>query len=149
MEFLSDENEVAAQYVLLFVREAVHKLPHLKETILHSLQEGLPSIRKPKVFMAALWILGTYCENDAAVLSVLRLVKSSLGELPLVESEMRMMEGEEPAQEEMTDKKTTTKQLVTADGTYATQSALSVSSKTTNKEKPPLRFVRSSFGCKN
>lgn len=38
MEFLSDENEMAAQYVLLFVREAVHKLPHLKETILHSLQ---------------------------------------------------------------------------------------------------------------
>lgn len=38
MEFLSDDNETAAQYVLLFVREAVHKLPHLKETILHSLQ---------------------------------------------------------------------------------------------------------------
>ncbi|VDK52230.1 unnamed protein product [Cylicostephanus goldi] len=89
--------------------------------------------------MAALWILGTYCENDAAVLAVLRLVKNSLGELPLVESEMRMMEGEEPAQEDATEKKTTAKQLVTADGTYATQSALSVSTKANNKEKPPLR----------
>ncbi|KAL6734669.1 hypothetical protein Aduo_005183 [Ancylostoma duodenale] len=139
MEFLSDENEMAAQYVLLFVREAVHKLPHLKETILHSLQEGLPSIRKPKVFMAALWILGTYCDNDAAVLAVLRLIKSSLGELPIVESEMRLMEGEEPAQDDTAEKKTAVKQLVTADGTYATQSALSVSTKTVNKEKPPLR----------
>ncbi|RCN26200.1 coatamer beta region, partial [Ancylostoma caninum] len=144
MEFLSDENEMAAQYVLLFVREAVHKLPHLKETILHSLQEGLPSIRKPKVFMAALWILGTYCDNDAAVLAVLRLIKSSLGELPIVESEMRLMEGEEPAQDDTAEKKVlylqpAVKQLVTADGTYATQSALSVSTKTVNKEKPPLR----------
>ncbi|EPB73565.1 adaptin region [Ancylostoma ceylanicum] len=139
MEFLSDENEMAAQYVLLFVREAVHKLPHLKETILHSLQEGLPSIRKPKVFMAALWILGTYCDNDAAVLAVLRLIKSSLGELPIVESEMRLMEGEEPAQDDTAEKKPAVKQLVTADGTYATQSALSVSTKTVNKEKPPLR----------
>ncbi|KHJ98022.1 adaptin region [Oesophagostomum dentatum] len=141
MEFLSDENEVAAQYVLLFVREAVHKLPHLKETILHSLQEGLPTIRKPKVFMAALWILGTYCENDAAVLSVLRLIKNSLGELPIVESEMRQMEGEETPQEESTEKKATAKQLVTADGTYATQSALSATTKTVAKEKPPLRHV--------
>ncbi|VDP29582.1 unnamed protein product [Heligmosomoides polygyrus] len=139
MEFLSDDNETAAQYVLLFVREAVHKLPHLKETILHSLQEGLPSIRKPKVFMAALWILGTYCETDAAVLSVLRLIKASLGELPIVESEMRLLEGEEPINEDTSEKKSVPKQLVTADGTYATQSALSVSSKVVNKEKPPLR----------
>ncbi|PIO55688.1 coatamer beta region [Teladorsagia circumcincta] len=55
--------------------------------------------------MAALWILGTYCESDAAVLTVLRLIKSSLGELPIVESEMRLVEGEEPAQEEAPEKK--------------------------------------------
>ncbi|KAJ1346593.1 hypothetical protein KIN20_001439 [Parelaphostrongylus tenuis] len=139
MEFLSDENETAAQYVLLFVREAVHKLPHLKETILHSLEEGLLSIRKPKVFMAALWILGTYCEIDAALLAVLRLIISSLGELPIVYSEMRLMEGEEPTHEENSEKKPSTKQLVTADGTYATQSAFSVASKTLNHERPPLR----------
>lgn len=139
MEFLSDDNETAAQYVLLFVREAVHKLPHLKETILHSLEEGLLSIRKPKVFMAALWILGTYCETDAALLAVLRLIKSSLGELPIVDSEMRLMEGEEPPHEENSEKKLSTKQLVTADGTYATQSAFSVAAKTLNHERPPLR----------
>uniref|UniRef100_A0A0K0DIE3 Coatomer subunit beta n=1 Tax=Angiostrongylus cantonensis TaxID=6313 RepID=A0A0K0DIE3_ANGCA len=134
MEFLSDENETAAQYVLLFVREAVHKLPHLKETILHSLEEGLLSIRKPKVFMAALWILGTYCETDAALLTVLRLIKSSLGELPIVDSEMRLLEGDEPSHEENSEKK-----LVTADGTYATQSAFSMATKTLNRERPPLR----------
>ncbi|VDM52377.1 unnamed protein product [Angiostrongylus costaricensis] len=134
MEFLSDENETAAQYVLLFVREAVHKLPHLKETILHSLEEGLLSIRKPKVFMAALWILGTYCETDAALLAVLRLIKSSLGELPIVDSEMRLLEGDEPSHEGNSEKK-----LVTADGTYAAQSAFSVATKTLNRERPPLR----------
>lgn len=55
--------------------------------------------------MAALWILGTYCETDAAVLSVLRLIKASLGELPIVESEMRLLEGEEPINEDTSEKK--------------------------------------------
>ena len=38
MEFLSDDNELAASYVLLFVREAVHKLPELKPVIVRALQ---------------------------------------------------------------------------------------------------------------
>lgn len=40
---------------------------------------------------------------------------------------------------DMSDFQPAAKQLVTADGTYATQSALSVSTKTVNREKPPLR----------
>ncbi|CAD6194901.1 unnamed protein product [Caenorhabditis auriculariae] len=140
MEFLSDSNETAASYVLQFVREAVHKLPALKETILASLQEGLMSIRTPNIFMSALWILGTYCDSDNSILAVLRLVKSALGELPIVDSEINEKEGgEEHPTEATAEKKSAPRQLVTADGTYATQSALSSKVVAREVEKPPLR----------
>ncbi|PAV70949.1 hypothetical protein WR25_20924 isoform B [Diploscapter pachys] len=141
LEFLSDENETAATYVLLFIREAIHKLPPLKQSILTSLQEGLLSIHKPKVFMAALWILGTYCDTEPSILALLRLIKQSLGELPIVESEMRELEGtgEEKKDADAPQDKKQTRQLVTADGTYAAQSAISSGPKSTVAEKPPLR----------
>ncbi|CAI4221409.1 unnamed protein product [Auanema sp. JU1783] len=137
MEFLSDDNETASTYVLMFVREAIYKLRPLKESILTSLQGMLLSIRKPKIFMSALWILGTFCDTDASVLAVMRLVKQALGELPIVESELRQLEGE--GEEQPAAKPSVpSKQLVTADGTYATQSAIS-STKKVESNKPPLR----------
>jgi coatomer subunit beta len=37
MEFLSDENELAASDVLVFVREAIQRLPHLRPVIVQQL----------------------------------------------------------------------------------------------------------------
>lgn len=37
MEFLSDENELAASDVLVFVREAIQRLPHLRPIIVQQL----------------------------------------------------------------------------------------------------------------
>lgn len=99
MEFLSDTNEKASSYVLQFVREAVHKLPNLKNAILGALREGIPFIQSPTIFMSALWILATYCEADGA-LDVLKLVKNSLGELPLVDSELSGQEEQKPEEQQ-------------------------------------------------
>lgn len=38
MEFLSDDNEIAASDVLVFVREAIQRLPHLRTVILLQLR---------------------------------------------------------------------------------------------------------------
>ncbi len=78
MEFLSDTkfvyactppsihlcscSELAAQDVLVFVREAVHKLPHLRAVILQQLIEVFANIRNIKVYRQALWIVGA-CER--------------------------------------------------------------------------------------
>lgn len=76
---------------------------------------------------------------------VFELIKQSLGELPVVESELREQEGGEEAKdtkkETLPEKKDAKpKLLVTADGTYATQSALLTSKPTvTAEEKPILR----------
>lgn len=37
MEFLSDQSEAAAADVLIFVREAIHRLPHLRSIIIQQL----------------------------------------------------------------------------------------------------------------
>lgn len=37
MEFLSDQSETAAADVLVFVREAIQRLPHLRSVITHQL----------------------------------------------------------------------------------------------------------------
>ncbi|GMT14479.1 hypothetical protein PFISCL1PPCAC_5776, partial [Pristionchus fissidentatus] len=139
LEFLSDDSEQVASYVLQFVREAIHKMPHLKATIISSLLDGLLFIQKPKIFTSSLWILCTFADTNDTINQVLDVVKRSLGELPMVESELRGSETNEnvvPGTEE----KKTVRPVVTADGTYATQSALSsIVPKGGEKERPPLR----------
>ncbi|GMS84191.1 hypothetical protein PENTCL1PPCAC_6366, partial [Pristionchus entomophagus] len=140
MEFLSDESEQVASYVLQFVREAIHKLPHLKATIITSLLDGLLFIQKPKILTASLWILCTFADTNETIHQVLGLVKKSLGELPIVESELRGVEGQENVVPGVEEKKTV-RPMVTADGTYATQSAISSSLSSCKKgeDRPPLR----------
>ena len=73
-------------------------------------------------------------------------IRQSLGELPIVEDEMKKTAGEEAMEDETVVNAQTSKvqPVVTADGTYATQSAFSSdvktsSSKTKEPERPPLR----------
>jgi coatomer subunit beta len=86
-----------------------------------------------------LWILGEYTDSSESVLKVFDLVKSAIGELPLLGED----ENKENATE-ATEVKTPTApkpkaQLITADGTYATQSALSTTVTALKDEKPVLR----------
>uniref|UniRef100_A0A183BWD3 Coatomer subunit beta n=1 Tax=Globodera pallida TaxID=36090 RepID=A0A183BWD3_GLOPA len=130
MEFLSDQNESAALDVLVFVREAIQRLPHLRQHITNQLLEVFPTIRNASIFRSALWILGEYCESSEAIGRLFVLVKLSVGELPIVESESRARDGgaakeEAPAPKKSgVDGKTSQQKLITADGTYAKQSAI-------------------------
>uniref|UniRef100_A0A0N5A7T3 Coatomer subunit beta n=1 Tax=Syphacia muris TaxID=451379 RepID=A0A0N5A7T3_9BILA len=144
MEFLSDDCESAAQDVLVFVREAVQRLPHLRSIVLLQLQDVFGNVRNAQVFHAGLWILGEYCETKEGIESVLKTVLKSIGELPIVENEVRLaanLDDDNHKEKDLSDNKAKQekKQLVTADGTYATQSALVGGSKLTAEEKPVLR----------
>lgn len=141
-EFLGDTNEQAALDVLLFVREAVLKFTSLKAVIIEKLLENFHTIRNVKIHRHTLWILGEHCTESKDIISVIKEIKAGLGELPIVEDELRRMagtEGDEEEGEEETKPKTGGT-MVTADGTYATQSALvSKSSNIEEKQRPPLR----------
>jgi coatomer subunit beta len=99
MEFLSDESETAAADVLIFVREAIQRMPHLRSIIVHQLLDVFGNIRNSSIYRAALWILGEYSDTSETIVRVFELTKKSVGELSIVESELREKEdGEESAE---------------------------------------------------
>ncbi len=80
---------------LYFIREAMAKFSNLRQVILDRLLEAFNSIRSAKVHRAALWILGEYCSGAADIQAVMNEVRQSLGEIPIVEDELRKAAGEE------------------------------------------------------
>lgn len=129
-EFLSDTNEQAATDVLVFIREAIQKFPHLRALITEKLIETFPTVRSVKVHRAALWILGEYISTSKEILEVIEVVNQTIGEIPIVEAEQRRLAGEneeeDPSKVAASNPTVTTSTKVTSDGTYATQSAFSV-----------------------
>lgn len=126
-EFLSDTNEQAATDVLVFIREAIQKFPHLRDLITEKLLETFPAVRSVKVHRAALWILGEYITSADGIAEVIEVVNQSIGEMPIVEAEQRRLAGEAEEEDPGTAvPAATASSKVTSDGTYATQSAFSV-----------------------
>ncbi|KAG1677518.1 Coatomer subunit beta [Nymphon striatum] len=137
MEFLSDTNELAAADVLVFIREAVQRFENLRSIIINKLLEVFSSIKSPKIYRAALWILGEYCTSVDDIQSVMTEIRQSLGDIPLVDDEIRKASSDQAENKEdsaMTEK---VQKLVTADGTYATQSAFSSEPKKEAKAQLP------------
>lgn len=136
MEFLSDTSELASYDVLVFVREAIHKFENLRPLIIERLLEAFVSIKSVKVHRAALWILGEYTSGED-INAVLKQIRITLGELPLVEDEMKKANGEKSAEE--SEHAGSNTKLVTSDGTYATQSVFNTISSSKKEDRPPLR----------
>ncbi|KAL3994851.1 Coatomer subunit beta [Acanthocheilonema viteae] len=141
MEFLSEDSENAAQDVLVFVRETVQRLPHLRSVVLAQLLDIFGNIRSAQVFRSGLWILGEYCESAESVVRVMQFIRKSFGELPIVEKEMQTANSDEVVDEKNENSTAETRQLVTADGTYAAQSALSIRTEIMENKDLLRRFL--------
>ena len=133
VEFLSDSNELAASDVLVFVREVIHKYKNLQELIIQKLLEIFSQIKSVKILRGIIWLLGEYCDDVEDVQSVLTLIRQSLGDLPIVDDEIKRASGEIKDDDDQSRTAGSVQQLVTADGTYATQSAFSSASTVTKK----------------
>ncbi|UYV80449.1 COPB1 [Cordylochernes scorpioides] len=121
MEFLGEK--MAAEEVLILVREAIQRFDSLRPHIVSQLLEAFPSISCPQICRSAMWILGEYCCTVEEIQSVMTELRQSLGPIPMVEEELRKAtKGDMEQDVSMT---AAVPWLVTADGTYATQSALS------------------------
>lgn len=161
MEFLGDSNEQAAFDVLVFVREAVQRFEQLKPVIMEKLLENFHTIKTVKIHRHALWIMGEYANSKQDILDVMEEIKKGLGDVPIVDDEMRRAAGDVTEGSEQGASQTSGGQrLVTADGTYATQSALSTPgitslTKKDDEKRPPLRqylldgefFVGAAVAC--
>jgi coatomer subunit beta len=80
-EFLSDTNELAAGDVLLFMREAAQKFPHLTAPITEKLLEVFPQIKSLKVLRFTIWILGEFVQTKEDMENVFSQVKACLGDV--------------------------------------------------------------------
>ncbi|XP_033739799.1 coatomer subunit beta-like [Pecten maximus] len=137
IEFLGDQNELAALDVLVFVREAIQRFEELRALIVAKLLEIFPSIKAIKVHRAALWILGEYCTTNEDIQSVMNLIRQSIGEIPIVDDEIKKAAGE--VKDDEMQGAGGAQKLVTADGTYATQSAFSTVTVSKKEDRPPMR----------
>ncbi|KUJ07994.1 Coatomer, beta subunit [Mollisia scopiformis] len=155
MDFIADFNNTSAVDVISFVKEVVEKFPKLRPSIVERLVSTLSEVRAGKVYRGALWIVGEYSLEPNDIRDAWKRIRTSLGEIPILASEQRLLDeatdGTEPPKEAEqvnghSKSAPTGSRRVLADGTYATESALTSQSAVAAKleavkaaQKPPLR----------
>jgi len=145
MEFLGDAHNASAVDVIAFVKEVLEKIPELRSNIVKKLLESFMEMKTGRVFRGALWIVGEYCLTAEDIEVAMNEIRRTIGDLPLLASEQRMLENELDENEKKDgEEKKSAQPRVLADGTYATESAFSSSvssKKDSNKQRPPIRAL--------
>ena len=130
MELLSSSDRTSLQ-VATFVRAIIQEHPPLRQTLLPKLLDSLEDISSPPVMCVALWILGEFTAAEDAQDTFDEIVKE-VGSTPFVieeTTEEKTEEGETP--------KLVTKNVVLADGTYATQTSYDTPKIVEDTDKTP------------
>eukprot|EP00536_Pseudo-nitzschia_multiseries_P005570 jgi/Psemu1/254613/estExt_Genewise1Plus.C_1050036 len=130
MELLSSTDRTSLQ-VATFVRAIIQEHPPLRQTLVPKLLDSLEDISSPPVMCVALWILGEFTNPEDAVETFDEIVKE-VGSTPFVVEETT----EEPSDESDTPK-LVTKNVVLADGTYATQTSYTQAKNVEDTDKTP------------
>lgn len=127
LESIGDLSTTAARDVISFVKEVVEKYPALRSDVVHKLINSLPNVKSGTVFRGALWILGEYSDNEGSIKDSWKFLRSSIGEVPILASERKHLEGTEEAEDPKESKDGSKKAgpVVLPDGTYATETAFS------------------------
>lgn len=147
LDFIDNLNSIAASGVISFVKEVIEKYPQLRSDILNHLVNAMDRIKSAKAYRGALWILGEYSETVEEIQSSWKHIRSSVGEVPILQSEVKKLTQIQEDKEETIndDEKKPTGPVILPDGTYATESAFGsglVNKKISHDEKesrPPLR----------
>ncbi|KAF3987047.1 hypothetical protein FT663_03152 [Candidozyma haemuli var. vulneris] len=149
LESIGDLTNAAAYDVVTFVKEVVEKFPDLRESIIHKLIKSLADIKSGKVFRGAFWVLGEYSLSEQSIKDAWKFVRSSVGEVPILASEKRQLEGYEEDDAEEGEDQSTSKvkkgPVVLPDGTYATESALSATN-VSSEDEDALRIRKLILG---
>lgn len=155
MDFISDFKNSSAVSVISFVKEVVERFPNLRPSIVERLVATLSEVRAGKVYRGVLWIVGEYSLEASDIRDAWKKIRASLGEIPILASEQRLLDEATNTQEQIKDDEqsngnpritSTGTRRILADGTYATENALTSQSAVAAKleavkvaQKPPLR----------
>ncbi|KAF7713143.1 Coatomer beta subunit [Penicillium ucsense] len=154
MDFIADFNNNSAVDVIQFVKEVVEKFPDLRSAIVNRLVSTLSEVRAGKVYRGVLWVIGEYSLEEKDIREAWKKIRASLGEIPILASEQRLLDEvpddnvlllQEAANGHGKSAPTGSRKVL-ADGTYATESALTSQSAAAARleavkaaQKPPLR----------
>ncbi|KAK8078966.1 coatomer subunit beta [Apiospora phragmitis] len=153
MDFIADFSNTSAVDVINFVKEVVEKYPKLRPSIVERLVATLSEVRAGKVYRGIIWIIGEYSLEEKDIRDAWRGIRASLGEIPILASEQRLLDQGDDEKEKDEQVNGHSKpaapsgsRKVLADGTYATETALTSSAAAAAKleavkaaQKPPLR----------
>ncbi|KAL4985827.1 adaptin N terminal region-domain-containing protein [Aspergillus falconensis] len=148
MDFIADFNNNSAVDVISFVKEVVEKFPKLRPSIVNRLVSTLSEVRAGKVYRGVLWVVGEYSLEESDIRQAWKKIRASLGEIPILASEQRLLDEvpEDTLPKEQVNGHGKSAPKVLADGTYATESALTSQSTAAARlqavkaaQKPPLR----------
>ncbi|RDA87464.1 hypothetical protein CP532_2821 [Ophiocordyceps camponoti-leonardi (nom. inval.)] len=152
MDFIADFNNASAVDVINFVKEVVEKFPNLRKTIVERLVTTLSEVRAGKVYRGIMWIIGEYSLEEVDIRDAWKRIRASLGEIPILASEQRLLEEHDTDKDDEQVNGSSKlaapsgSRKVLADGTYATETALTSQSSAAARleavkaaQKPPLR----------
>ncbi|RYP47307.1 hypothetical protein DL768_006609 [Monosporascus sp. mg162] len=154
MDFIADFSNSSAVDVINFVKEVVEKFPKLRPSIVERLVATLSEVRAGKVYRGIIWIVGEYSLEESDIREAWKRIRASLGEIPILASEQRLLESHDDEEDRIADQVNghskpaapSGSRKVLADGTYATETALTSSSTAAARleavkaaQKPPLR----------
>jgi len=130
MELLSNSDRTSLQ-VATFVRAIIHEHPPLRLTLLPKLLDSLEDISSPPVMCVTLWILGEFTAPEDAQ-DTFDVIVKEVGSTPFVIEETK-----EESSEDNDTPKLVTKNVVLADGTYATQTSYDQGKSVEDTDKTP------------
>ncbi|AMD20997.1 HEL284Cp [Eremothecium sinecaudum] len=147
LEFIGELNSEGASGIISFAKEVIEKYPQLREEILQELIGAMPNIKSAKAYRGALWVLGEYSQSESDIQASWKHIRESVGELPILQSEYKLLNNADGQEEEVQEAPVHVSKgpTVLPDGTYVTESALTVEAmkKSLSKEekdsRPPLR----------
>mmetsp|Transcript_36927 Transcript_36927/g.110616 ORF Transcript_36927/g.110616 Transcript_36927/m.110616 type:complete len:977 (-) Transcript_36927:120-3050(-) len=136
MDFLSTDG---GMQVIIFVRAIVEQYPDLRSALITKLLTTLEDISNSNVMCVCLWILGEYCESAESLQEAFNDVAEQLGQPPFVVQPEEKAAQEKAAADAASGPKLVTKNVVLADGTYATQTVYSETKAPVDDSTPHLR----------
>lgn len=140
----SIEERTSLRLIKLFKNFMADNPTH-RASVIKKIQENFNSAKESFVHSGLIHLLGDFSETKDQIEESYRVIKESIGELPIVESELQKSQ---KSTEAAGDQIYAASRLVTADGSYATQSAINYPS-TANKTSniPPLRsqYLKNNF----
>lgn len=136
-DFLSTDSGLQ---VIIFVRAIIEQYPALRPSLLTKLLSSLEDIASNQVMCIALWILGEYTDSSDSIEEAYQAILAQTGEPPFVnDSEAEKKKRAEAEAAANAAPKMVTKNVVLADGTYATQTVYSEKKQVVVDSTPALR----------